>query len=72
MFLDGELGPQDVELGADPDVQVDLLNLGLDAEAGHSTLAGRGWEDARDHGDQGGLAGAVGAQQSEHLSVTYP
>ena len=65
VLLRGELRPEDVVLRADAHHGLHRAQLLLDGLAEDEAVAARGLEDAGEHVEGGGLAGAVVAEQAE-------
>ena len=63
-----ELWVQPRGLGGEPDARMDRAGIGHGRESVDADLAARGHEIPGDQADHGGLAGAVGAEQTERLA----
>lgn len=66
MLLDSEVGPVYVELGTDSHLKVHLVYLVDDRVPSHECSSTCRREDARDHGEQRGLACTIRTEQSEY------
>jgi hypothetical protein len=69
VLFDGHLRPVDIKLGAETDLELDLLQLRVDVIASDPGISRSGLVHACQLRDQGGLSSSVGSQESEHLSL---
>ena len=70
-FPGRELFVEEREVGHVGEAAAHLQGLGLHIMAGHQDATGRGFDQAGDHLDRGGLAGGVGAQHGKELPALH-
>src|SRR6185436_14763411 len=68
VLIDGELLVEREALRHVADAPLHAFGIGADVDAAHRGGARRGPEQAAEHPDGGGLAGAVAPEKSEHLA----
>ena len=64
----GEAAEERQAFGDDADLALDFEGMGGEVEAEDLDVAGGGREQAGEHFDGGGFAGAVGAEEAEELA----